>query len=164
MLAQIIRKIKDERGLSEAATAIIVLPIILGALFVMLDVGFYMRTRSMLDTIVQDTVRGVALDGGYNNPRTIVIAEDSWIIKGENSLRRACDSGSLRCDQSMPIDLTCAPNVARNVGETVWCEATISYRVISPLSEGPLGLGLQGLYAEPITVRVEASAAVGTEG
>ena len=56
MLVNLIKKIKDEKGLSEAATAIIVLPIILGALFVMLDVGFYMRTRSMLDTIVQDTV------------------------------------------------------------------------------------------------------------
>ena len=163
MLVNLIKKIKDEKGLSEAATAIIVLPIILGALFVMLDVGFYMRTRSMLDTIVQDTVRGVALDGGTNNPRTKVIA-GTWVEKGRVALNNACQSGSLRCDNAMPINFTCAPVVANRVGETVWCEATISYNVISPLSEGPLGLGLQGLYAEPITVRVEASAAVGTEG
>lgn len=163
MIKNIIAKIKNEKGLSEAATAIIVLPVILGSLFVMLDVGFYMRTKAMLDTVVQDTVRGVALDGGTNNPRTNVIGE-SWSVKGQNSLIRACESGSLRCDDSMPRTLTCAPVVANNVGQTVWCEATVSYKVISPLSEGPLGLGLQGLYAEPITVRVEASASVGTQG
>lgn len=163
MLANIFRKLKEEKGLSEAATAIIVLPIILGALFVMLDVGFYMRTRSMLDTIVQDTVRGVALDGGVNNPRTNVIG-GSWQVKGQNSLNNACASGSLRCDTGMPARMTCAPTVAQNVGDQVWCEATISYRVISPLSEGPLGLGLQDLYSEPITVRVEASASVGVRG
>jgi Flp pilus assembly protein TadG len=165
MLTNIIKKIKEEKGLSEAATAIIVLPIILGALFVMLDVGFYMRTRSLLDTVVQDTVRGVALDGGVNNPRTNSLGPGvSWQTKGQASLNRACTSGSLRCDPSMPIRLTCAPTVAQRVGDTVWCQATVSYRVISPLSEGPLGLGLQNLYSAPITVRVEASASVGVRG
>lgn len=163
MISKIISKIKSEKGLSEATTAIFVLPIILGALFVMLDVGFYMRSRSMLDTVVQDTVRGVALDGGNSNPRTNIIGEP-WSTKGLRNLQNACENGTIRCEPAAPITLTCGPNQANNVGAEVWCEATITYNVISPLSEGPLGLGLQGLYDDPITVRVVASAATGLTG
>jgi Flp pilus assembly protein TadG len=163
MFSKIITKLKSEKGLSEATTAIFVLPIILGALFVMLDVGFYMRSRSMLDTVVQDVVRGVALDGGNNNPRTNIIGEP-WSQKGLRNLQNACTNGTIRCEAAAPITLTCGPNQANNVGAEVWCEATITYNVISPLSEGPLGMGLQGLYSEPITVRVVASATTGLTG
>jgi hypothetical protein len=149
--------------MSEAATAIIVLPIILGSLFVMLDVGFYMRSQAMLDIIVQDTLRGVALDGGNDNPRTNVIGEP-WSEKGQGRLNDACDSGTLRCDINAPITLTCGPNQSGQVGADVWCEAQVTYKVISPLSEGPLGLGLQNLYTDPITVRVVGSAATGLGG
>jgi hypothetical protein len=163
MFTKILIKLKEEKGLSEAATAIFILPVILGSLFVMLDVGFYMRSKAMLDVVVQDTVRGVALDGGNNNTRTNIIGEP-WAQKGLRNLNNACESGTLRCDPAAPITLTCGPNQAANVGAEVWCEGTVTYRVISPLSEGPLGLGLQGLYEAPITVRVVASAATGLNG
>jgi hypothetical protein len=163
LIKRIFNRSKDERGLSEAATAIIVLPVILGSLFVMLDVGFYMRSTSMLDIIAQTTLRGVALDGGNNNPRTNIIGEP-WSVKGQRNLNDACDSGTLRCDPSAPITITCGPTQSTQVGEDVWCEATVTYKVISPLSEGPLGLGLQGLYSDPITVRVVGSAATGIGG
>lgn len=163
LMRKLLNRTKSERGLSEAATAIIVLPIILGALFVMLDVGFYMRSKAMLDIVVQDTLRGVALDGGNNNPRTNIIGEP-WSTKGLRNLNEACDSGTLRCDPAAPIVLTCTPNQSLRVGDNVSCEATVSYRVISPLSEGPLGLGLQNLYTAPITVRIVGSAATGIGG
>lgn len=155
---------KDESGLSEAATAIIVLPVLLVTLFVMLDVGFNMRSRAMLDIIVQDTVRGVALDGGNMNPRTNSNGTP-WSDRGYQLLQEACTNGTIRCAGSPPqITFNCQPNITAQVGDVVACTAEFTYDVISPLSTGDLGLGLQGLYDDPVVVTVQSRASTGTGG
>lgn len=153
----------DESGLSEAATAIIVLPILLVTLFVMLDVGFNMRSRAMLDILVQDTVRGVALDGGDLNPRTNSTGA-AWSDRGFQLLQDACANGTIRCAGAPDITFNCTPTVAAQVGDIVSCTASFTYDVISPLSTGDLGLGLQGLYDDPVEVTVQSRSSTGTGG
>lgn len=157
-------KRKAEEGLSEAATAIIVLPILLVTLFVMLDVGFNMRSRAMLDIIVQDTVRGVALDGGNMNPRTNSNGV-SWSERGYQLLAEACTNGTIRCEGGTSnISFNCTPTMASQVGDVVSCRGEFTYDVISPLSQGTFGLGLQSLYDDPVVVTVQSRSSTGTAG
>lgn len=162
------RRSDDERGVAEAWTAIIVLPILVAALFLLVEAGLNMRTRATLDHIVQDTVRSVALDGGNFNPRTNVIGT-SWSAKGLATLKNACSNGSMRC-KTVPT-MTCTdatpgtPDVAEMVGETVRCTATVEYKPVSMMSSNPLwSFGMSGLFTQPLTVTVESIAATGVNG
>jgi Flp pilus assembly protein TadG len=176
-------KIRDfarrEEGLSEAATAIFVLPIIVGLLFLLVETGFNIRTRSSIDALLQDTVRSAALDGGYNNVRATTLPQtytrmanpnSGWSAVGTERLRAACNNGTIRsvggnCNN---VRVTCTPAVAPTPGVEVSCSLSgngISYLTVSPLSTNPLfSFGFAGLFTTPIDPTFVARAAIGQNG
>lgn len=160
---------RNERGASEVVAALFFLPLALAMILVLLDAGFYMQTRSNVDVVLQDTVRSVAVDGGNNNPRTNR-AGVAWSTRAEQSLRSMCNSGTIRCDKAFPINVTCTPAVANNVGDTVRCSASIRYKAITFTSEydpkksasgTDYSLGFAGLFSKPINFEVSSIASVG---
>jgi hypothetical protein len=162
MIGKIRNWLFNERGVSEAATAIFILPIITSMLFVLVEAGFNMRSRAVEDSIVQDIVRGISLDGGVSNPRTNTLGHD-WQTEGLNRLKAACTSGAIRCNGTPTI--ACNPGVAANVGDPVSCTAQINYKVISPLSVNPLfSLGFQGVFTSPMKTTITSVSATGTNG
>jgi Flp pilus assembly protein TadG len=162
MIGKIRNWLFNERGVSEAVMAIIILPIITSMLFVLVEAGFNMRSRAVMDSVVQDVVRGISLDGGVNNPRTNTLGHD-WQTEGLNRLKAACTTGSIRC-KTVPT-IVCSPTVAANVGDAVTCSAQVTYKVISPLSVNPLfSLGFQGVFTSPLKVTITSVAATGSNG
>lgn len=157
------RWLREERGLSEAATAIFVLPLIVAALFVIVETGFNIRTRAVMDHIVQDTTRMAALDGGNFNPTTNTIGM-TWQAKGQQLLAKACADKSMRC--ATTPTMVCYPaGYALNVGEDVYCTATVKYKVISGLSTSTMfSFGFSGLYTSTITSTAHSVAAVAANG
>lgn len=160
---------RGERGASEIVAALFFLPLSLAMVLVLLDAGFYMQTRSNVDVVLQDTVRSVAVDGGNNNPRTNR-AGVAWSSRAEQSLRMMCNSGTIRCDRSYPINVTCTPNVANSAGDTVLCRTSLRYSAITFTSEydpnstssgTDFSLGFSGLFSQPITFEVSSIASVG---
>lgn len=160
---------RKESGASEIVAALFFLPLALAMILVLLDAGFYMQTRSNVDVVLQDTVRSVAVDGGNNNPRTNR-AGIAWSTRAEQTLRSMCNTGTIRCDKSYPINVTCTPIAAGNVGDTVRCSASIRYAAITFASEydpkktpskTDYSLGFSGLFSKPITFEVSSIASVG---
>lgn len=160
---------RRESGASEIVAALFFLPLALAMILVLLDAGFYMQTRSNVDVVLQDTVRSVAVDGGNNNPRTNR-AGVAWSTRAEQSLRSMCTNGTIRCDKSYPINVTCTPQVANNVGDTVRCSASIRYMAITFTSDydpkksssgTDYSLGFAGLFSKPINFEVSSIASVG---
>lgn len=156
-----------EGGVSEAATAIFVLPLIAALVFLIVETGFNIRTRTMIDSIIQDTTRSVALEGGWNNARaTSLPTGKTWISVGTSRLQSACASGVIRTDQACnTLTVVCNPQVASFAGDIVTCAlgTAITYKTVSPLSTNPLfSYGMQGVFTTPITSSVSSVAAVGT--
>lgn len=155
--------LRQERGLAEATTAIFVLPLILAAMFVIIESGIYMQTRAVMDSITRDTARMAALDGGNYNPTTNTIGM-SWSTKGTLSLKEACSKNVMRCS-TVPV-MSCIPvTYAMNVGDDVTCTATVSYSPVSSLSKNPVfSFGFSGLFTAPIESEAHSVAAVGING
>lgn len=170
MMKSIRKWLASENGVSEAATVIFVLPVIVALVFVMLEAGFNMRSRTIVDNITQDIVRNVALDGGDMNPRTNVQGK-SWSQIGLERLNSACSQNVLRCSGTPTF--SCTPAVAANIGDVVSCTATVSYATVSPLSTStgkfdPIGLvmslGFAPMFTAPISSTAQAVAATGLNG
>jgi hypothetical protein len=165
MMNTIRRWLKGEGGLSEAATAIFVLPFIVTTVFLLVETGFNMRSRTVLDYIVTDTVRGVALDGGNLNPRTNSIGM-AWSAKGLIAMRDACTTGAMRCASTPSVsDLTCTPQQVLAMTEMVSCSGRITYKIVSPLSSSPIWTwGMNGLFTAPISVKISSLPATSLNG
>jgi Flp pilus assembly protein TadG len=165
--------LKREGGVSEAATTIFVLPIIMGLIFLLVETGFNVRTRTVMDSIVQDTVRSVSLDGGYNNPRASSLSSSYTNLSGTNSgwakvgterLQQACSDNAIRVSNCASITVRCSPRIAANVGDEVscWLSTGAQYKTLSPLSTNPLfSFGFGPLFETPITLTVKSRSALG---
>lgn len=179
MFAKIRHLLRREDGMSEAATAIFVLPIIVGLLFLLVETGFNIRTRSSVDALLQDTVRSAALDGGYNNVRATTLPStytrmanpaSGWAAVGTERLHAACANGTIRSvgGNCRSVRVQCTPAVAPTPGVEVRCWLTgngISYQTVSPLSTNPLfSFGFAGLFTTPIDPTFVARAAIGQNG
>jgi hypothetical protein len=157
-----------EEGVSEAATAIFVLPLIAALVFLVIEAGFNVRTRIVIDSTLQDTVRSVSLDGGDNSPRTTSLTGQTWSQVGTQRLQAACTSGAIRATNScLSLGVTCSPAAANAAGDNVFCFLTtpITYKTLSPLSTNALfSFGFSGLFTTPIQSRVDSVASVGVNG
>lgn len=158
---------KKEGGVSEATTAIFVLPLVVALIFLVVEAGFNIRTRVMVDNLVQDTTRSAALEGGWNNLRaTSLPSGKTWASVGTERIQEACRTGTIRSKtpcNSLSIICT-TPAVANYAGDAVTCRlgTPITYATLSPLSTNPLfSYGFQGVFTTPITSSVTSSAAIG---
>ena len=155
---------RDERGISEATSAIIVLPLLAMLLFMLVETGMNIRYRLLVDNVVQTAVRGVALDGGDCNTRTgCTGADKSWSRKASETLNALC-TNSGRCTAAGGMNsVTCSPAGAANeVGDEVYCQATVTYKPLSGLSTNPVTcLGFCSLFSTPFTTKIYSSAGVG---
>lgn len=167
------RWLKREDGVSEAATTIFVMPIIMALIFLLVETGFNIRTRTVLDSIVQDTVRSVSLDGGYNNPRASALStsytnlggtNSGWAKVGTERLQQACDDDAVRISNCASITIICSPRIAANVGQEVSCSLSTGakYKTLSPLSTNPLfSFGFGPLFETPISLTIKSRSALG---
>lgn len=164
--------LKRESGVSEAATAIWVLPIIAALIFLLVEAGFNMRTRTALDNIVQDTVRSAALEGGYNNPRSSSLSSaysaGGWAQLGTERLRASCADGNIRTTMSCgSLSVACDKAVVNNTGDSItcWLNPPVTYKTVSTLSTNPaFSFGMAGLFDTPISVSITSKSAIGRLG
>ena len=153
---------RNEKGVSEAATAMFVLPLLALLIFSLIETGFNLRYRMMVDSQVQDAVRATALDGGNCNPRTSGCTNASvqgHAAKALANLKVLCN-GTARCTQ--PPTMVCTPPVAANAGDPVSCTATFYYRPTTGLATNPAtSLGFSLLFTKPITITMVSQSGVG---
>lgn len=166
-----------EEGVSEAATAIFVLPIIVALIFLLVETGFNIRTRTIIDNDLEDTVQSVAHDGGYDNPRSTTLptsytsgvgSQTGWALLGTERLQADCKDGLIRSVNACnTLTVTCTPAVAATAGATVSCSlgTPITYKTLSPLSTNPLfSFGFGPLFTTPISDSISSVAALGASG
>ena len=158
---------KKEKGVAEIYSAIIILPVLMSMILVLLEMGVYIHYRGISDTILQDTVRGISLESGSNNPRVNTIGSD-WITRGQNELYSMCVSQSEtnyvpggRCSSAPTIicDDSSNQNIAKlSQGISFSCTVTVSYKTVSPLSKNPaFSMGLSGLFNKPISITITSN-------
>lgn len=157
---------RGEGGFGEIMATIVVLPLIASLIFLLLETGFNIHYRSAVDSITQNAVRGIALEGGDLNPRTHT-GTISWSQQAAKDLATLC-GGSVgsgyypngRCKQGPPtISCTGAP---WNTGTSFSCTSTFWYAPISPMSTNPLwSMGMSGLFNKPITITVNSTVSGG---
>lgn len=169
--------LRREDGLSEATTAIFILPILAALIFLLIETGFNINTRTTMDNIVQDTARSAALDGGYNNPRSTLLpsaytnmagSNSGWAAVGTQRLQAACNSGMIRSQNSCSsLKIVCNTAIAAFAGDTITCAlaSPLQYKVVSPLSTSPVfSFGFGPMFTKPISVSVSAASAIGRNG
>lgn len=157
---------RGESGVAEATAFILIIPLITSLLFVLIDVGFNLRYRLMVDNVTQDAVRGAALDGGNNWPRTNTLSI-GWGQDLQNRLYKICSStyptNPGRCpagSAGAPVG-SCSPKIATLTTPDVTCTSTFHYYRISPLSTNPVtSLGFHTMFTNPIVVTLTSRAAV----
>lgn len=119
---------REERGSSELPVTIILLPFVIFLIFALIDISFYMNTRSNVQSILRDGTRLVALYGGNSsgsplNPNgkniDVMITDRLW--QNGECTQSYCDS--------KPI-VSCTPNLARNIAQDVSCTITYDYRPV----------------------------------
>lgn len=154
---------RGEGGFSEAATAIFVLPLLALLIFMLIETGWNIRYRLLLDNIVSGATRGVALDGANCNPKAgCKNASQSWSSKITTQIDTLCGTGSTaRCKIVTPS--RCTPqSLATKVGDTVKCTVTVSYTPLTAMASNPVSsLGFSTLLTADITTTVESAAGVG---
>ena len=158
---------KAEKGVAEAYAAIIVLPIMMALIFLLAETGFEIHYRSNVDSIVQEAVRGISLEGGDYNPRTSTFSPTSqinvysnnsttntWSSRAQVALVSLCATNGNynigRCTQ--PPTVSCFPTLGAQ-GDPVSCTATFYYRPISSLSSQTWSsFGLSSFLTKPIVI------------
>lgn len=166
-----------EDGMSEATTAIFVLPILAALIFLLIETGFNIRTRTMTDNILQDTTRSAALDGGYNNPRSTLLpstytnmtgTNSGWAAVGTERLQSACKSGLIRSQAACgSLKIVCNTAIANFAGDTITCSLAtpLTYKIVSPLSTSALfSFGFGPMFTTPISASISAASAIGRNG
>lgn len=141
---------KKESGLSEAATAIFVLPLIAFMIFALVESGIYTMNRTRLSNLVQNYTRNISLEGGYANPNATILdlSKGNWIDKGKAAIGTLCTNGTLHC-VSGSNTFTCMPlnPQAVQVSDLIWCEGSIKYKPVSPFSRSPYtSFGFSSIY------------------
>lgn len=152
-----------ERGMSEVAAAIFIMPFLFTLIMVSIEFGFNLRTRALVDNAVLEATRGVAMDGGNINQRTASLGlgrswSQSYLLPRLDSI--CANGGTRRCNV---ISYSCNPPVALNPGDDVTCNAEVQYvPVIAGLRNPVASLGFSQMFNAPI--RAKAFSRSGTAG
>lgn len=152
-LNQIFNRTKVNEDGNDVVTLLFVLPIIVTLLFTMIDVSYYLQTRSMIQSAAQDGARMVALYGG----QAADIPLNKYGKSVENLiLPKVYDAENNKCVPSSCLEVpvvTCTPDVvteSMGLGTEVSCN--IRY-VFAPASLGLAKLiGFDSLLASEINV------------
>lgn len=124
----------DERGSSELPVTLIMLPFAIFLIFALIDVTFYMQTRSNVQAVLRDTTRAVALYGG--NSERIPLntlgkdVDDYFTEKRVYSPSTGCQISYCGKSPSNP-KITCTPAVASVVGQEVKCSIRYNYAPVA---------------------------------
>lgn len=126
-------KRKNERGSSELPVTLVILPFAIFLIFALIDVTFYMQTRSNLQSTLRDATRAVALYGGnslssplnpYGKNVDTLFSEKIYTPSGGCLLSF--------CGTEVPAPkITCTPALATTVGQTVSCSITYDYSSVA---------------------------------
>lgn len=158
-----------ERGMSEVAAAIVVIPLMIALIFTLLEVGINLHFRSRVDAIVADTLRGVSHDGAnydvrtYTGPRAYGSADQGWQAWGQDQLRALC--GDSRCGTRPRPTLSCTPvDLQQYAGEEAQCTARFTYKPITGglLNNPVMNLGFGGLWGDEIQISMRTVTTVGS--
>lgn len=163
---------RDERG-SEMAAAIFVLPVLFILLIGIIDVGWMIKTRMVVDNIISTTVKQAGADGGDYNPVAMRPGEAAWSTQamrtlwdGGNCTQSHCSAApSVFCDKvTRPNGSVYYSQRVVDAGDVITCTVNYPY---SPLSGGllntPLGLGIGGLL-HGFTITESARSEIGSSG
>lgn len=175
---------RGERGFGEFAAAIFVLPVLIALVFTLIELGWYLRYRAMVDEATRLTTMMVAQEGANTtqpwSALKYVDPSAKWSDFGKEQLRMLCfnaipaqtasgggATGAVpsgigqRCSQ--PPTMTCTPeNLQENPGEVVRCNSTFYYTPLTALGRSPIfSFGFSGLFARPIEIFVVSRTSVG---
>lgn len=123
-----ILKMKEERGSSELPVTLILLPLVIFLIFALIDVSFYMNTRSKVQSVLTQGVRQMALYGGNSaalplnktgKPVDRIIYDN--LYQNGNCTLSIC--------QTPPV-VTCDTQRATRVGQPMKCTVTYNYRPV----------------------------------
>lgn len=186
-LVTLVRKWKDsERGFSEAAAFIFIIPIIIALIFSLIEVGWYLRYRGMVDEVTRTTAVMVAAEGSDTaQPWSALNSTSftSWSDFGSRQLRNLCKpipmqtsngdtvtgpitggwgGPSSRCEQAPSMN--CTPvSLQASAGADVECTARFDYKPLTSLARSTLfNLGFGGFFSKDIKVTVRSRASIGS--
>lgn len=154
---------KGERGFAEVAAAIITIPFMVSLIFVLIETGFNLRYRSFVDSIAQDTVRGVSMDGGdYTSINSLGQSWSSWATaKAVKLCGPTPGSSGSRCTSSPTV--TCTPPALTTLGTEAKCTIIFPYRpVIGLMQNDVFSLGFSGMFKQSINITLTSRVLVGT--
>lgn len=136
---------RDENG-NDVITSVFMLPLIIGLIVTMIDVSTYFQARSEVQNITKNAARTIALVGGNsakiplnNLGKTPSDIARSQLWDGSKCLPTACSAAPT---------VTCTPNIARSLNQTVTC--TTVYRYQSAGGALVQWLGFGDLLSVPI--------------
>ena len=151
---------RDESAV-EAITMTLMVPFLIVLVLGLLNVGFYMRTRLLVDNVLTQSARAAAFDGGNYNPRLNTTGKSRSQIAYSllYTTGRGCRLSP--CRPGTPV-VTCTPTLAR-IGENITCHVVYPYKAISQaLFDQPvLGLGLGKIFR---TINITVTARSETDG
>ena len=116
---------RSEEGASELPVTIIMLPFALFLIFALIDVSFYMQTRSSVQNVLRDGVREIALYGGNSSSVPLNTSGKTVAQQVFDNLYQNGQCVKSYC--SAPPKVTCTPDIATAVGQTVSCTVTYAY-------------------------------------
>lgn len=129
---------RDERG-NDLITSIFMIPIILGLIFVLIDVSVYFQARSEVQNVARDSARTIALLGGDSKsiPLNNLGAKPSElglksIWDGSKCLPSAC---------SKKPTISCSPDKATQLNQQVTCRVNYFYQPAGGALVSWLGFG-----------------------
>lgn len=181
------RMSRGDKG-NEAVGLIFLFPFLAFIAFILIETGFNMHYRSLVDNITQDTVRSISQDGGlywgrttypqYNSAGDQYATGTTWTQVGEDRLLELCGaapgSNTSRCEK--PPTMTCTVQdgqdfppfgvgVAPAVNTPVSCTATFFYNPVSPLTQNPVtSVGFSNVLTAPFVITINGLTVTGLEG
>lgn len=165
------RRVRNEESGVETMAMLIVLPVIVVLILALVDVGYMMRTRMVVENAARDAARGAAADGGNYWSRTnhTGIAWDTRLYRqlyaGHCTTSQCSGAPSVSCTRiTNASGGVYSSNVAQHSGDIITCTVYYPYRGFNQgLLNSPFGLGM-GKLIRPFTVTASARAETGVQG
>lgn len=133
-LSALLHAKRGENGSSELPVTLIILPFAIFLIFALIDVTFYMQTRSNLQSVLRDTTRAVALYGGNSkasplNPLGSNV--DAYFTKNRvYASSTGCQMSFCGSEVKAPA-IKCTPALASTVGQIVTCTLKYDYSSVA---------------------------------
>lgn len=150
MIQGLLRRMRSDRGDSELVSLIILLPIVVGLLFTMVDTSIYFSNRAQVQAVARDGARTVAIMGG-NGTGTQRTAIERQYGQDKSVACAGLDSNSVvtdaftaastatECNMMQTLatsvglvnvevhSVACSPTQSSSIGERVSCSIQWTY-------------------------------------